>query len=164
MRAMTDVEETRLPGVGVRHEFTTTGGRRLGLLTHLSGRRDLLVYDAHDPDTTADTVALGAADVRVLAELLGADHVTERLVGLRQAVRGLEIDWLPVQAGSRSAGRTLGEIGLRSEHDLTPVAVLREAETIPNPGDDFRLAGGDVIVVTGTADAVAGALRRVGDG
>jgi TrkA domain protein len=158
---MSEVEETRLPGVGVRHDFTTRGGRRLGLLTHISGRRDLLVYDPADPDTTADTIALGIDDVRVLAELLGADHVTEHVGGVKQTVRGQEIDWLSVEPGSRSAGRTLAEVGLRPEAGLTPVAVLRDADTVTNPSQQFRLAAGDTVVVTGTPDAVRGVLQRL---
>jgi TrkA domain protein len=34
-----EIEETLLPGVGVRHEFTTAAGERLTLLTHRTGRR-----------------------------------------------------------------------------------------------------------------------------
>ena len=38
-----DIQETNLPGVGLRHDFTTRAGRQLGVVTHRTGRRDLLV-------------------------------------------------------------------------------------------------------------------------
>jgi TrkA domain protein len=158
---MTQVEETRLPGVGIRHEFTTQAGRRLGLLTHISGRRELLVYDAGDPDTTAETVGLGVDDARVLAELLGADQVTEHVGGVKQSVRAQEIDWLSVERGSPSAGRTLGELGLGAAEGLTPIAVLRGPETVSSPGNEFALAEGDTVVVAGSPDAIRGVLQRL---
>ena len=45
---MRDVTETPLPGVGVRFEFTSGAGERVGVLVHRGGRRELMVYDAAD--------------------------------------------------------------------------------------------------------------------
>jgi TrkA domain protein len=47
-----EIQETALPGVGLRHDFTTRAGRQLGVVTHRTGRRDLLLYDRDDPDAT----------------------------------------------------------------------------------------------------------------
>ncbi len=47
---MADVTEVRLPRVGVRHEFTTAEGERIGVLSHRNGRREIVVYDRDDPD------------------------------------------------------------------------------------------------------------------
>ncbi len=46
---MTEIEETPLPGVGVRHEFTTANGERLAVLTHRNGRREIAIYDRVTP-------------------------------------------------------------------------------------------------------------------
>jgi TrkA domain protein len=35
-----DIQETALPGVGLRHEFTTRAGRHLGVVSYRTGRRD----------------------------------------------------------------------------------------------------------------------------
>jgi K+/H+ antiporter YhaU regulatory subunit KhtT len=45
---MPEVYETRLPGVGVRHDFTTAEGERVAVLTHRGGRRELAVYERDD--------------------------------------------------------------------------------------------------------------------
>jgi K+/H+ antiporter YhaU regulatory subunit KhtT len=37
-----DVEITRLPGLGTEREFSTVAGRRIGVLTHRDGHRELL--------------------------------------------------------------------------------------------------------------------------
>ena len=36
------VSETKLPGVGVRHDFLTDTGRRVGVVAHRDGKRDLV--------------------------------------------------------------------------------------------------------------------------
>lgn len=87
---MTNIEETGLPGVGVRHDFVTSAGRRIGMITHRTGHRELLIYAADDPDACIDTVRLEEEDARALDELLGASRVTERGVNLRQSVEGFD--------------------------------------------------------------------------
>jgi hypothetical protein len=47
------------PGLGVR----------VGVVSHHKGRRELVIYDAEDPDAVADVVALTAEEGDVLSEL-----------------------------------------------------------------------------------------------
>jgi TrkA domain protein len=65
-----DVNETPLPGVGLRYDFTTRSGRQIGVVSHRSGRRDLLLYDRKDPDTCQEVVQLTEDEAHTLAELL----------------------------------------------------------------------------------------------
>ena len=53
-----EIQETALPGVGLRHEFTTSGGRQLGVVSYRSGRRDLLLYDPDDRDACQEVIRL----------------------------------------------------------------------------------------------------------
>jgi TrkA domain protein len=161
---MPDVEETRLPGVGVRYDFVTAGGRRIGVISHFSGRRQLLMYDSDDPDACREVVDLEADDLRAFADVLGASHVTEHLANLQQSVRGVTIDWLPVEEGSPFAGKTLGDTALRSRVGVSIVAIVRDNETIPSPAPDFRLASGDTAVVVGTPDGIRDASAILRDG
>ena len=48
----------------------------------------------------------------------------------------------------------LGDTRMRTETGVSVVAVLRRAEAIPSPGPDFRLAGGDTLIVIGTREGV----------
>jgi TrkA domain protein len=72
------IERTALPGVGTSYVATTTQDRRIGVIGHRSGRRDLVVYDADDPDVAALTLSLDPAEARWLAALLLDAVVIER--------------------------------------------------------------------------------------
>ena len=152
---MPDVRETLLPGVGVRHEFTTASGERVALLTHRSGRRELAVYDQADPDASTTVLHLSPDDTRTLAELLGVSQVSEALVAMQQQVEGLAIDWLTVAPGSRFAGRTIADGQFRTQTGASVVAVVRGDTTIPAPGPETQFDAGDVVVAVGTADGLS---------
>ena len=150
---MPDIQETLLPGVGVRHELTTADGERLALLTHRTGRRELAVYDRDDPDSCRTVLHLSPEDTAALAELLGASQVSET-VRSAQRLEGVAIDWLTVAPGSASAGATIADGELRTRSGSSIVAVVRGDTTIPAPGPDVRLEGGDVVVAVGTPDGL----------
>jgi TrkA domain protein len=151
---MTAVNETRLPGLGVRHDFECLGGARLGVVSHHSGRREIVVYDTDDPDRVVSAVNLSAEESSVLVTLLGGATVVERFDDLRQQIAGLAIDWLPIGPRSQYAGRTLGETALRTRTGVSIVAIVRDETAIPAPGPDDVLMTGDTVVVVGTADGI----------
>lgn len=152
---MAEVRETLLPGVGVRHEFTTAGGERVAVLTHRTGRRELAVYDRDDPDACAAVLHLSSEDTRALAELLGTSQVSEALVAVQQRVEGLAIDWLTVGPGSPFAGATIADGQFRTQTGASIVAVVRGDTSIPAPGPETRFEAGDVVVAVGTPDGLA---------
>ena len=41
---MAVVNEVELPGIGVRYEFVTEGGARVGVVHHRTGERELVLY------------------------------------------------------------------------------------------------------------------------
>lgn len=151
---MGEVTEIRLPGVGVRHDYTTDAGERLGVLTHRGGRREILLYDRDDPDLCRVIVHLSADDTRTLAELLGAPHVSEALTSV-QRIQGLAIDWLAVAPGSPFVATTIGEGQFRSRTGASIVAVVRGDTTVPSPGPEYRFETGDVAVAVGTPEGLS---------
>jgi TrkA domain protein len=156
-----DIQETNLPGVGLRHNFTTRAGRQLGVVTHRTGRRDLLVYDREDPDACQEVIQLTDDEADALAELLGAARLVEHLAGL-QRIEGLAIDWLPIRPDSPFAGRTIADTQARSRTGSSIVAILRDDRAIPAPTPDARLEAGDTLVVVGTADGIKELSRLLG--
>src|SRR3954452_22395316 len=70
-----DVERIDLPGIGTSHVVTTARGRRIGIVSHRTGRRDLVVYDKEDPDTSVVSLALNADEANAIAEYLGTARI-----------------------------------------------------------------------------------------
>jgi TrkA domain protein len=157
---MPEVSETPLPGIGVRHEFTTADGERVAVLSLRSGRRELLVYDRADPDACSTVLHLSPDDTRTLAELLGASQVSEALTAVQQQLEGLAIDWIAVPTSSPFAESTIGEGRFRTRTGASIVAVVRDDTTVPAPGPEFAFRAGDVAVAVGTAEGLAD-LRRL---
>jgi TrkA domain protein len=147
-----DIERTALPGIGVRHAFTTTRGRRMAVISHHGGRRDIVIYDREDQDTAVQTVALTGEEAGGLAELLGATRIVERLAELHRQVEGLVSEQIPIAAGSPYDGRPLAETRARTRTGASIVAVVRGGEVIASPRPDFVFHAGDVVVVVGTDD------------
>ncbi len=156
---MAEIEETPLPGVGLRYAFGTGGGERLSVVHHHSGRVQVYVSDRDDPDAARLLLDLDDDDSRVLAELLGASRVVREIDRLQQSVSGLSIEWLAVPDDAAIAGRSIGDLEIRSTTGVTVVAALRGGATLAVPGPDFTLQGGDTLVVVGRPDDI----RRIDD-
>lgn len=157
---MPDVTEIHLPGVGVRHEFTTAAGEHVGVLAHRTGRREIVVYDRGDPDRCTTVLHLTVEDSRTLAEVLGATQVSEAVAAVQQQIEGLAIDWVTIPTGSPFVGATLGEGRFRSRTGVSIVAIARGDTTVAGPGPDDRFEAGDVAVGVGTP-AGLGQLRAL---
>lgn len=149
---MSEIEETTLPGVGVRHDFMCRSGRRVGVVSHSSGRRELLVYDSRDPDAVKASVELNPDEARTVADLLGGTTVVEHLGQVQQRIEGLAIEWIPLSASFRPV--TIGEGEYRKRTGVSIVAIIRGETTIPGPGPEERLSPGDVLVAVGTAESM----------
>ena len=161
---MSEIDEVKLPGVGVRYEFKTAEGKRISVVSHRSGMREIYVSRVDDPDESSRVLGLSQDDARTLAELLGATRVAQQLAELQQKLEGLVIDWLPIREDSPYAGRALGDARVRSRTGVSVVAIVRGEEAVPAPGPDAILAPGDYLVVVGTGPGVEQTveLLRVG--
>jgi TrkA domain protein len=159
-----DVEETALPGIGLRYDLMTRAGQRVSVVSHRGGKRELVVYDVDDPDACRDVLVLTAAESDTLAELLGAARIIERLADLHRELEGLVSVQIQLAAGSRFDGRTLGDTQARTRTGASVVAVVRDRQVIASPRPDFEFAGGDVVVVVGTADGTAAVDRLLTGG
>lgn len=158
---MPRVSHTHLPGVGDRYDLELRSNRRMGVIAHKTGKRELLVYDVDDPDACRDTVRLDDDEGHALADLLGGTTMAEKVHAQPVDVAGMTIDWVQVAEGSSAAGRTIGELNLREEIGAMVVALVHDDRTIPAPGPEQRLEAGDTAVVVGSADAVSQVESRL---
>jgi TrkA domain protein len=151
-----EINETVLPGVGVRYEFTTRSGIRLGVVARRDQRMELLVYDADDPDVGREVAVMTEAEATALGEILGAPRLTEQFADLNREVPGLASGRIEVPGTSRYVGRTLGDTRARTRTGASIVALVRGTEVIASPTPAEPLLAGDVLVVIGTAEAIDG--------
>ncbi|WP_212824770.1 cation:proton antiporter regulatory subunit [Polymorphospora rubra] len=158
------VEQTTLPGIGVRHDVVTESGRRVGVVSHRTGRRDLVIYDEEDPDASTEDIPLTDDEAEALADILGASLMLGQLSGLRQQAAGLLTEQIAIPAGSTYVGRPLGDTKARTRTSASIVAVLRDRDVIASPGPQFRFEAGDVVVVVGTRKGLDGVTAILADG
>lgn len=148
-----EIEETVLPGVGVRFSFMTDEGERVSVLHHHSGRREVFVGRRDDPDASRQLLDLDEGDSLTLSELLGGTRVIEDIGKIRQMVRDVALDWVPVDEASPAAGRTIVDLDVRNRTGVVVVAVMRGGDALPAPGPDFQLEAGDTVIIAGAAES-----------
>ena len=150
---MPQVEQTPLPGIGVRHEFATAEGLRLGVVHHQGGAKEISISPA-DPGASPFLMSLRDDEVHTLVEVLGGSRVTENLARLQEYIEGLAIEWLKVGPASPVAGTSIAGAGIRSRSGVSVIAVLRGRQTHPAPGPEFRIESDDTLVVAGTPEGI----------
>ncbi|MEZ5380652.1 MAG: cation:proton antiporter regulatory subunit [Microthrixaceae bacterium] len=155
------VSERELPGVGARFDLATSDGDQLGVVVHRSGRRDLAVYDEADPDACRAVVRLEEAEARDLAELLGGSRISEAVAKLRHDVAGLTLEWVEVLDGAPWAGRSIGEVEVRTETGVSIVALVHDGDARPSPGPDDRFEVGTTVIAMGMAEGLEQLAERL---
>ncbi len=156
-----DIDEVLLPGVGLRYEFVNQDGDRIGVVARRSGDFELVVYCGDDPDEGRPVLRLTGEEADALAEILGAPRIAERFADLTREVPGLSAGQVEVRPGSPFAGRALGATRARTRTGASIVAVVRGEDVIASPGPAQPLHAGDVLVVIGTREGIAGVQRIV---
>jgi TrkA domain protein len=156
-----ELEETMLPGVGVRYQLTTRAGEVLGIVVQREGGAEIAVYDRHDPDRARGLFRLTAEEADAIAEVLGAPRLTQRFADLSREVPGLESARFPIREGSPFAGRTLGDTRARTLTGCSIVAIVRGADVVPSPSPDEELRAGDVLVAIGSDAGLEQLDRRL---
>ncbi|NGO48198.1 cation:proton antiporter regulatory subunit [Streptomyces sp. YC419] len=154
------MSSTPLPGIGVRYDMTTRQNRRLSVVAHRDGNRTLNAYQKEDPDACALSVRLTAEESAALIDALMPAHHSPNLLSTTDL--GLVAERIELSTLSYWNGRVLGDTRMRTETGASIVAVLRRAEAIPSPAPDFRLAGGDILIVIGTREGVEAAAAILG--
>lgn len=158
------VERTDLPGIGVRHDILTAAGRRLSIVNHRDGSRELALSDEDDPDRCDDTIELTDPEATALSEVLGGSLILTQLAGLEEQIAGLYTEQIPLRADSPYVGRPLGDTKARTRTRCSIVAIMRGTEVLPAPEPADRLLGGDMLVVVGTRKGLDALVHIVNGG
>jgi TrkA domain protein len=154
-----EIFETKLPGIGVRYDFTTDAGDSAGVVIRRDGTRDIVIYDRADSDAALGTIELSEGDAAAIAELLGGTNITVRLEQLRDDVKGLAIEWVTMPEEGGLVAKTIADGRIRTRTSASVVAVVRGDHAVPGPGPNFEFLAGDHVLVMGDAEAVTEATR-----
>ncbi|HET7479673.1 MAG TPA: cation:proton antiporter [Rubrobacteraceae bacterium] len=136
------------------------------------------VYEAVQPEFEAGLeigrqalvhLGFGAGEVhrfsdRVRGELYAPISDPARgghLDGLRRATVMIETDWVDLPEESPLAGRTIGDLAVRTRTGASIVAVVRGREVFTNPGPEFQLAAGDTLGALGTSGQRSAFLEMI---
>jgi TrkA domain protein len=158
------VEKVDLPGIGTRHDVVTKSGRRIGIVSHRTGERELAIFDVHDPDASSDSIVLTDGEASALADVLGASVMLSQLLDIGEHAAGLATEQLVLPASSPFAGGVLGDTKARTRTSTSIVAIVRDSRVIPSPTPDTRLESGDTIIAVGTRSGLDALARLLNNG
>jgi TrkA domain protein len=156
-----DVKEVLLPGVGLRYEFDNRDGDRVGVIARRTGDFEIVLYERDDPDQARPVFRLTEDEAETLAQILGAPRIAERFADLTREVPGLEAGQVEIRPESPFVDLPLGDTRARTRTGASIVAIVRGDEVLASPGPSETLRRGDVLVVIGTEDGIAGVKRIV---
>lgn len=77
---------------------------------------------------------------------------------LKLNLSDLDVSTVRVEKGSQVSGKTLAQIELRKKHGVTLIASCRGGHSVSNPDASLRLCPGDMLVLLGTPEKIAGVV------
>lgn len=158
-----EVTEILLPGVGMRYEFTTAAGQKVGVIIHRDGMTEIIGFRGDDPDAAKLLLELTGSEADIVSEILGGLRFSRSLADLTREIPGLHTEPIRIPAVSSFAGKTLGETHCRTITGASVVAVVRGEDVISSPGPDQILLAGDTIIVIGTRTGIHQVMELVRD-
>ena len=156
--------KVELPGIGVRHDLVTESGRRISVVSHRDGERDLALFDVADPDACRDSIPLTDDEAAAVADVLGTSVMISRLTSLSDAAVGLYTEQLELPTDSPYLNRPLGDTKTRTRTRVSIVAIVRDKVLLPSPTPDEILRPADVIVAVGTREGLDALSRLISNG
>ncbi|MCV7401762.1 cation:proton antiporter regulatory subunit [Mycobacterium fragae] len=159
-----DVKEVLLPSIGVRYEFTSHDGERIGIIARRSGDFEVVRYAPDDPDQACPVFRLTDDEADAVAQILGAPRIAERFTELTREVPGIDVGQAQIRPGSPFVDRPLGDTAARTRTGASIVAIVRNEEVLASPGPAEVLRAQDVLVVIGTEEGIAGVEEIVAKG
>ena len=137
----TQLEETRLPGIGTKFTIRSGEGSRLTVILHNDGKRELYYFRRGSDDEPRSVITLDDDEARQLGAVLGGAYERPKIVEeLEMALGELLIEWTPVPDESPWIGKSLADAGFRAKLGITPVTgalpddVIQQGDTLVTVG------------------------------
>lgn len=148
------IYEADLPGVGKKFEIELDGDRRLVIVIHNTGRRELYLRPTEGADSEK-LFELSDNLARQVGSILEGAYFQPIEAGTIDTVIGEDslIEWVTVPPNADIVGATIREARIRQETGVSIIAIQRDGDTITNPDADTMIHAGDVLVVLGSRTA-----------
>ncbi|WP_292975047.1 cation:proton antiporter regulatory subunit [Mycobacterium sp.] len=159
-----DVKEVLLPSIGVRYEFASTHGERIGIIARRGGHFEVVLYDRDDPDEARPVFRLTDEEADAVAQILGAPRIAERFTELTKEIPGLEAGQVHILPGGIFVDRPLGDTQARTRTGASIVAIVRNDEVLASPAPSEILRAADVLIVVGTEAGISAVQQIVQKG
>lgn len=149
---MTEIRETRLPGIGTKFALDTRRNENVCVVVHTDGMREIYHFGDLDDDEPY-RIALSDEEARQVGALLGGVIYRPQLVqDLEVALGDVVVEWLDVPAESPIVGLTVETCRIRRTTGATIIAIMRGEGTQAMPHPSEVIKAGDVLVVLGKPD------------
>lgn len=146
------VYETEVPGVGHKFELELDGDRRLVVLIHHDGKREVYVRPHEDADSEK-LFSLSGKQARQLGSILeGAYFQPVELDDVQVPLGDSIIEWVDVEPDSPVVGEAFDEAEIRERSGVSVIAIQRGEDTIANPEPTTVIESGDVLVALGSRE------------
>lgn len=147
-----DVSETDLPGVGKKHEIALRSGDRAVILTHNSGKRELMRKQDVDADPER-LLELTDQESRILGTVLEGAYFQPIESGDDETMFAddMIIDWITILESSPVIGETVSST---VPDNVSVLAVYQNEELITDSFNETVFRADDTVIVAGTQDAV----------
>ncbi|MFC4542258.1 cation:proton antiporter regulatory subunit [Halosolutus amylolyticus] len=150
------IYESDLPGVGKKFEVELDDGRRLVIVTHNTGKREVYMKANADADGEKLFEASDRLARKIGTILEGAYFQpvqTEEVETL--LAEDTFIEWYSVTEDAEIAGQSIADARIRERTGVSIVAIQRDDELVSAPPPETVLEVGDTVVVIGDRDDCA---------
>ena len=163
---MPTIREVDLPGIGRKFQLETRSGDKLVIVIHDDGTRELYHFHPDDPDEQLSMITLDDAEARQVAGIIGGMSYTPRaLESVELAFDELVIEWHKLEPGSKSIGKTIGELQVRKKTGMTIIAIVeKDRRKIISPGPEQVLHAEATLVVVGERQQVKALKQLIAHG
>ena len=146
---MMSISEKNMPGIGRRYDIVVAKGKRVALVIHHSGQRDLYIFDRHAEEPMC-AVEFSDEQARRVGALLGGAFFKPAVVEeIEDIVGEFVVDWVTLPDDASAVGRSIADLQIRRRTGFSVVAIVRGRKTITAPHPDEVLRKGDRLVVVG---------------
>jgi TrkA domain protein len=144
-----EIRESDLPGIGRKYQMETRKGDKLVVIIHDDGSQEIYHFDKDQPDEGISMVTLADDEARQIAGIIGGmSYRPKALEAIEAPLEELVIEWYRIEPGSKSIGKTLGELALRPKAGANVIAVIEaDRQKTIGPGSDYPLTANSILIV-----------------